>query len=147
MKLNFSTYKVISKQPVLIYHDYKKLNYPKKSILAAAKHIYQKEKMPIAKKTHVILCSNIKIKKLNSMFLHRNRATDVISFNYGENDMLGEIYISLQRAKAQAREYKVTYNNEVLRLFVHGMFHLLGFDHETEKDKKKMRRKEDIYVK
>jgi probable rRNA maturation factor len=147
MKQNFSAYKVFSKQPVLIYHDYKKLSFPKKSILATAKRIYKKEKLPISKKTHVILCSNIKIKKLNSMFLHRNRVTDVISFNYGENDLLGEIYISLQRTKTQAKEYKVTYDNEVLRLFVHGMFHLLGYDHEAEEDKKKMRAKEDIYVK
>ena len=133
--------------PLIVFHDYKTLSYPKKSIITTAKRIYKKEKLPVSKKIHVILCSNRKIKKLNSMFLHRNRATDVISFNYDENDLLGEIYISLQRAKAQAKEYKVTYNNEVLRLFVHGMFHLLGFDHETEKDKKKMGRKEDIYLK
>jgi probable rRNA maturation factor len=147
MKKYSSGYKAIAKLPLLIFHDYKTLSYPKKSILAAAMRIYKKEKIPALKKTHVILCSNHKIIKLNSMFLHRNRATDVISFNYGENDLLGEIYISLQRAKAQAKEYKVTYNNEVLRLFVHGMFHLLGFDHETVKDKKKMQKKEIIFVK
>jgi probable rRNA maturation factor len=142
-----TTFKVISNQPVLIYHDYKNLSYPRKSLLAAAKRIYKAEKLSDSKKTHVILCSNIKIKKLNSMFRNKNRATDVLSFNYDENDMLGEIYISLQRAKTQAKEYKVTYDNEVLRLFVHGMFHLLGFDHETEKDKKKMQAKENIYLK
>jgi probable rRNA maturation factor len=146
MKKSSLAYKAITKMPLIVFHDYKALSYPKKSILAAAKLIYKKEKLSVLKKTHVILCSNRKIIKLNSMFLHRNRATDVISFNYGENDLLGEIYISLQRAKTQAKEYKVTYNNEVLRLFVHGMFHLLGYDHETEKDRKKMRAKETIYV-
>jgi rRNA maturation RNase YbeY len=147
MNKNLSTHKIISKLPLLIFHDYKALSYPKKSIITAAKLIYKREKLSGLKKTHVILCSNQKIKKLNSMFLHRNRATDVISFNYSENDLLGEIYISLQRAKTQAKEYKVTYDNEVLRLFVHGMFHLLGFDHETDKDKKKMQAKENIYIK
>ena len=146
MKKYSPAFKAITKLPLLIFHDYKSLSYPKKSIITAAKRIYKKEKLPVSKKTHIILCSNIKIKKLNSMFLHRNRATDVISFNYNENDLLGEIYISLQRAKTQAKEYKVTYDNEVLRLFVHGMFHLLGFDHETERDRKRMRAKESIYV-
>jgi probable rRNA maturation factor len=147
MKKTSLGYKAITKLPLIVFHDYKALSYPKKSIITTAKRIYKREKLSILKKAHVILCSNIKIKKLNSMFRHKNRATDVLSFNYDDNDMLGEIYISLQKAKTQAKEYKVTYDNEVLRLFVHGMFHLLGFDHETEKDKKKMQAKENIYVK
>jgi probable rRNA maturation factor len=146
MKRTYSIEKADIKLPVIIFHECKSLTYPKKAIISAAKLIYKREKLPVQKKTHVILCSNRKIKRLNAMFLHRNRATDVMSFNYDENDLLGEIYISLQRAKTQAKEYKVTYNNEVLRLFVHGMFHLLGYDHETEKDRKKMRAKESIYT-
>jgi probable rRNA maturation factor len=146
MKKSSSGCKAITLMPLIVFHDYKALSYPKKSIITTAKRIYKKEKLPVSKKTHVILCSNTKIKKLNSMFRNKNRATDVLSFNYDENDMLGEIYISLQRAKTQAKEYKVTYDNEVLRLFVHGMFHLLGYDHENEKDKKRMRAKESIYT-
>ncbi|HUI90997.1 MAG TPA: rRNA maturation RNase YbeY [Chitinivibrionales bacterium] len=115
-------------------------------MISVAKRIYKNEKLPLEKKTHVILYSNRKIKKLNAMFLNRNRATDVMSFNYDENDLFGEIYISLQRAKTQAKEYRVAYNNEVLRLFVHGMFHLLGYDHEIEKDRIKMQRRESRYV-
>ncbi len=132
--------------PVFVFHEYRKLPYPQKSIITAAARIYRTEKLPFSKKTHVIVCSDRAIRRLNAMFRNKDRPTDVLSFNYDENDLLGEIYISLQRAKVQAREYKVTYNNEVLRLFVHGMFHLLGFDHETKKDKERMQEKELRYV-
>jgi probable rRNA maturation factor len=70
----------------------------------------------------------------------------VLSFNYDDNDLLGEIYISLNRARVQARRYRVSCNNEILRLFVHGMFHLLGFDHEKPGDKKKMEAQESHYI-
>ncbi len=73
-------------------------------------------------------------------------ATDVLSFNYDEPDLLGEIYISLQKAKVQAKEYGGTYRNEVRRLFVHGMFHLLGYDHETAKEANLMQKKELKYL-
>jgi probable rRNA maturation factor len=146
MKHSILPGKKVDSNPVFMFHDYRKLPYPQKSIITAATRIYETEKLPFSKKTHVILCSDRTIRRLNSMFRNRNRPTDVLSFNYDENDLLGEIYISLQRAKVQAREYKVTYNNEVLRLFVHGMFHLLGFDHTTEKERKNMQVKELRYV-
>jgi|WetSurMetagenome_2_1015567.scaffolds.fasta_scaffold00008_166 probable rRNA maturation factor len=108
--------------------------------------IFKRENVPLTRKVHVIFCSNRAIRRLNAAFRHKDRATDVLSFNYDEPDLLGEIYISLQKAKAQAGEYRVTFESEVLRLFVHGMFHLLGFDHESERDAKKMRRKESPYL-
>jgi probable rRNA maturation factor len=146
MKLSILPGKKAEGNPVFVFHDYRKLPYPQKSIITAATRIYRTEKLPFSKKTHVILCSDRAIRRLNSMFRNKSRFTDVLSFNYDENDLLGEIYISLQRAKAQAKEYRVAYANEVLRLFVHGMFHLLGFDHETKKDKKRMQEKELRYV-
>lgn len=133
--------------PVAIFHACDSLPCPRNAIISTARLICNREHISFTQKTHVILCSDRAIKKLNAMFRHKDRATDVMSFNYDETDLLGEIYISLQRAKAQAKEYKVTYANEVQRLFVHGMFHLLGYDHETEKDRKKMRKKEMLYVK
>jgi len=132
--------------PLLIFHVYKKIKYPKKSLLKLAQTIYLNEKIPFSKKTHLILCSNYKIKKLNATFRNKNHVTDVLSFNFNDKDLLGEIYISLQRAKQQAKIYKVSYYNEIKRLFVHGLFHLLGYDHETEKDKIKMNKKESKYI-
>jgi probable rRNA maturation factor len=135
------------RNPVAIFKADISLPCPRNTIINTARLIYKREHIPLSQKTHVVLCSDRAIQKLNAMFRHKDRATDVMSFNYDEIDLLGEIYISLQRAKAQAREYGVTYSNEVQRLFVHGMFHLLGYDHETERDRKKMRKKESLYVK
>jgi probable rRNA maturation factor len=135
------------RNPVAIFHSYTLLPCPRNALIHTARLIYNREGIPFNQKVHVILCSDRAIQKLNSMFRHKDRATDVMSFNYDETDLLGEIYISLKRATVQAKDYGVTYSNEVQRLFVHGMFHLLGYDHETERDRNKMRKKETLYVK
>jgi probable rRNA maturation factor len=101
--------------------------------------------VPLKKAIHVIFCSDHVIKKLNTQFRNKPKATDVLSFNYDEEDFIGEIYISLQRAAVQARRFGSTYNEEIERLFVHGMMHLLGFDHEKESDRAEMEKQEALY--
>jgi probable rRNA maturation factor len=131
--------------PLVFCHDFKRFPFNKKPLLLCARAIYEREKIPVSRKTHVILCSDYTIKKLNAMFRHMDRPTDVLSFNFDENDLLGEIYISLERTAVQARRYDVTFGNELARLFVHGMFHLLGYDHETPGQQRKMAAKEALY--
>ncbi len=94
---------------------------------------------------NIILCSDYKIRKLNRKYRKIDRATDVLSFPFEDDDLLGEVYISLQRAAVQARRYNVPYADEVNRLFIHGLAHLLGFDHNTEKERKKMELYEKRY--
>jgi probable rRNA maturation factor len=136
----------ISNGPVVMFHDYRRIALPINSLMMVAKLIYKREKIPLSQKTHAVFCSNFKIAKLNSMFRNKNRPTDVLSFNYNDSDLFGEIYISLERARAQAKQYNVTCGNEIVRLFVHGMIHLLGFDHETINEKKKMEAMESKYL-
>jgi probable rRNA maturation factor len=112
--------------------------FPEKLLHARARQIYANRRIPKKKCINVVLCSDRAIKKLNKLFRGKPFPTDVLSFNYDEDDLLGEIYISLQRAGIQARRYSVSYNSEVERLFIHGMLHLLGFDHETVPQKKRM---------
>jgi probable rRNA maturation factor len=130
---------------ISIFHAYKSLSAPKSRLKSLARKIFDNEKVPKQRTIHLILCSNAYIKKLNATFRDKPQPTDVLSFNYDEEDFLGEIYISLQRAKTQAKQYKVTYFNEIERLFIHGMFHLLGFDHEKTKDRLIMEAKEKKY--
>jgi probable rRNA maturation factor len=136
----------MSSTPVILFRDYKYGTLPKASLERTARRIYTSEKIPLVRKTHVIFCSDYNIARLNSMFRSKNRPTDVLSFTYGDKDLLGEIYISQQRARVQARRYKVAYENEIVRLFIHGMFHLLGFDHEMPGEKRKMEAKESRYL-
>ena len=76
-----------------------------------------------------------RIHEINRQFLKRDRPTNVISFNCnephlpGEPRLLGEVYISRDRARAQARECGVSYPSELRRLVLHGLLHLLGLTH------------------
>jgi probable rRNA maturation factor len=132
--------------PILLIRDTGSGSLPKALIEKAAKRIYARERIPGTRKTHVIFCSDHTIARLNSTFRGKKHPTDVLSFNYDDNDLLGEIYISLQRVRVQARRYGVSYSNEIVRLFVHGMHHLLGFDHEEPGDRRKMEAAESRYL-
>ena len=90
---------------------------------------------PDAAAVNVVFVNDRRIHELNRRFLKRDRPTNVISFNCaephlpGEPQLLGEVYVSRDRARAQAREYGVSYSSELRRLVLHGLLHLLGLTH------------------
>ncbi len=99
----------------------------------------------------VSIVDNRYIHKINKKYRHIDRPTDVISFAFldSENNydkvlfspgpvVLGDIYISLEKAKEQAEEYGHSLHRELSFLFVHGLLHLLGYDHMNEEDEKEM---------
>jgi probable rRNA maturation factor len=91
-----------------------------------------------------IFCSDKYLLEINKEYLNHDYFTDIITFNYNERDIIsGDIFISLDTVKANAEEYKVTYDNELLRVIIHGILHLVGFNDKTEDQKKEMRHKED----
>jgi len=77
---------------------------------------------------------------MNSKYLNHHQSTDIITFNYsGRNDELdGELFISVDDAGNNARIYGVKLDDELVRLIIHGFLHLLGFDDKKISDKKKM---------
>ena len=90
---------------------------------------------PGAAAVNVVFVNDRRIHELNRRFLKRDRPTNVISFNCdgphlpGEPRLLGEVYISRDRARDQARECGVSYSSELRRLVLHGLLHLLGLTH------------------
>jgi len=128
----------VSEKNATFFHEYTKLPYPKKHLQIMYKKFLCREKILSGKTVNVILCSDYKMKKLNSNFRKKNKTTDVLSFFLGDEDILGEIYISLQRAAIQCKKFNTTYNNEITRLFIHGMSHLLGYDHKTRQQQSVM---------
>jgi probable rRNA maturation factor len=76
----------------------------------------------------VLIVGDRRIRTLNRRWLGHDRATDVISFPMDEDGYLGDIVISAVRARVQARENKVPLANEIERLVVHGILHLVGYD-------------------
>lgn len=92
--------------------------------------------------------TNEEIKNLNKEYRNVDAVTDVLSFPMEEDSngfytpMLGDIVISTDRAFQQSREYGHSFSREISYLTAHSMFHLMGYDHETEEEKKIMRAKE-----
>ena len=87
--------------------------------------------------------------ELKNKFFKENHFTDVIAFrlnNYEELKVEGEVYISLPRAKENAKKYKEPYNREVGRLIIHGCLHLLGYLDETKKQKQVMDSLENVFL-
>ena len=102
----------------------------------------------------MILVDDQRIHALNLEYRGVDRPTDVLSFalqeemeeepdSEFEDDMLGDIVISVPRARAQAEEYGHSFERELIYLAVHGTLHLLGYDHEEEGDKQEMRHREE----
>jgi len=95
---------------------------------------------------NLILTDDDYIKTINSGYRGKDKPTDVISFAYRDDpfpvidsavEELGDIYISLERASEQAVEYDVALADELKRLIIHGVLHLLGYDHEKSKEDEK----------
>jgi len=94
---------------------------------------------------NVIFCSDAFLLEMNNNFLDHDTFTDIITFDLSEskNTVDGEIYISVERVKENAKIFKTTYNDELHRVIFHGVLHLCGFKDKKEKEKKIMRENED----
>ena len=101
---------------------------------------------------NLIIVDNNYIHELNKNYRHIDRETDVITFALEDEDtviipdeerILGDVYISLDKAMAQADEYGHSFLREIWFLAVHGFYHLLGYDHMTEDDEKVMFTKQE----
>ena len=79
--------------------------------------------------------------KINKNFLNHNYSTDIITFSYSVEYQVvdSEIYISVEDAESNAEQFGVTFSEEILRLIIHGILHLLGFDDKTPILKRKMK--------
>ncbi len=87
------------------------------------------------------------IKKLNKKFRKKNEATDVLSFELKEKDFLGEIVICPEIVKENATKRKTAAKQEMAKVFIHGILHLLGYEHEkTNKDAEIMEKKQEKYL-
>ena len=87
------------------------------------------------------------ILKLNSLYLSRQYHTDVIAFNYNEEDVvIGDIYVSIDTVRSNAEKYKTAFLEELHRVMVHGLLHLIGYEDETKAQKAKMREREYFYL-
>ncbi|HNV82170.1 MAG: rRNA maturation RNase YbeY [Tenuifilaceae bacterium] len=105
-------------------------------------HGYQVENLSI------IFCSEEEIVRINSEFLKHNYPTDIITFSYSqEKSIEAELYIALSVVKCNSKIFNQTFKNELERVIIHGVLHLLGYNDKTRAQRKVMREAEDKYLK
>ncbi|MDF1671994.1 MAG: rRNA maturation RNase YbeY [Vicingaceae bacterium] len=94
-----------------------------------------------------IFCSDDFLHKINLEHLDHDTYTDIITFNYCEKDILNsDIFISIDRVKENAKTYNVDFINELHRVIVHGVLHLVGYNDKTDEQQEEMTAKEDFYL-
>ncbi len=97
---------------------------------------------------NVIFCEDSYIKKINKQFLNHDYYTDIITFDYSENEhkLIGDIFISIDRARDNAKQFRQKLAMEVNRLIIHGILHLIGYNDKSSEEKKLMTTKENYYL-
>lgn len=94
-----------------------------------------------------IFCDDVYLHKLNVEFLKHDTLTDIISFDYSMGKILqGDIFISVDRVKENAIDFKVSFLQELYRVMVHGVLHYCGYKDKTKEDALVMRAKENFYL-
>ncbi|MET2986442.1 rRNA maturation RNase YbeY [Aureibaculum conchae] len=94
-----------------------------------------------------VFCDDSYLSDINVKYLKHNTLTDIITFNYNLGKTIcSDIYISVDRVRENAKTFKVSFQNELHRVMVHGILHLCGYNDEKETEKLQMRKKEDYYL-
>ncbi|MDY6800405.1 MAG: rRNA maturation RNase YbeY [Bacteroidota bacterium] len=98
-------------------------------------------------KINFIFTSDKYLLNINKQYLSHNYFTDIITFNdVQENIINGDIFISLETVKNNSSRFGVSFDEELCRVMIHGIMHLIGYDDQTEEQKSEMRKKENEYL-
>ena len=115
----------------------------------AARYVFKREEIANVQ-LRIVFVDDVRMTDLNGKFMNHWRTTDVLTFPL-ERDSAGtieaEIYVNSQQAKRQAAGAGVTIRNEIARLIIHGVLHLLGYDDRTARLRKTMSAREEEYLK
>ena len=96
---------------------------------------------------NVIFCSDNYILDINQRYLQHDYFTDIITFDYCEGNVLsGDLFISVDSVRENALEYRTEFEEELNRVIVHGLLHLIGYDDHSDEDVRTMREKENYYL-
>lgn len=112
--------------------------FPASRLMEIEKEVSRALKVTSKKQISAAFISEKEMIKLNWQFRGKKGVTDVLSFTLDQPDSFGEILLSYEQAARQAKEMKHSVRDEITFLLVHGLLHVFGHDHETEKDAKKM---------
>ena len=119
----------------------------KKEIRTLLKEICKKENKKISF-INCVFCSDNRLLEINKKYLNNTSLTDVVTFDFTTNKKTieGDVYISVDRVKENAKKYKQPFKTELLRIIIHGLLHLIGFSDKTKEKKNTMTLKENEYL-
>lgn len=96
---------------------------------------------------NVIFCSDDYLLEMNKRYLNHDYYTDIITFDYNENDILNcDLFISLDSVNSNRKKFDIQFDVELNRVIVHGILHVIGYGDKTESEKKIMKKKENYYL-
>ncbi len=123
--------------------DVKMPTFPKRKMNAWIKSVANKYKKNVGEIAY-IFCSNKKILEVNKQYLQHDYYTDIITFDYCERDVLnGDIFISIETVSSNAERFRVSFEEELRRILIHGILHLCGQDDKTPALRAEMTKKEN----
>ena len=101
----------------------------------------------IGETINIILTSKNNIRSLNNKYLKRNYMTDIIAFNYNRDNIIsGDLFLNPDTIKKNSGEYKTKFEDEILRVIIHGVLHLIGYNDKSIEERKVMREKENFFL-
>lgn len=107
------------------------------------KNVVNEEEFELGDLSYVF-CSDDFLHKMNLEYLDHDTLTDIITFDYRQGKLInGEIYISTDRVEENATKYRVSFEDELHRVMIHGVLHICGYNDLTESEQKQMRSKEN----
>ena len=133
---------------IFITNNHPSLRFPKRETFRAIQSVL-KDEFAGSFRLSVVFVGSRSIRAINRRFLGHDYVTDVISFPLGEEHEPGaqaEIYVNLDRARSQARDYRVSFAEETRRLLIHGTLHLMGYSDSSPRQKARMTRREDFHL-
>ncbi|MBQ9267555.1 MAG: rRNA maturation RNase YbeY [Clostridia bacterium] len=143
------------------YNNITKMPKEEKLIKQVVKKVLEAEEIKHDVDVYITLTNNEEIHKINKEYRDVDRPTDVLSFpmyereeipglkedkQSDEEEILGDIIVSVEKVKEQAEEYGHSFERELAYLVTHGMLHILGYDHMIEEEKKVMRAREEAIL-
>lgn len=131
---------------LFFFETIKPFGFPKKPVQELILFLINNEKK-IPGNISVIFCSDAYLLNINEQYLGHDYYTDIVTFDYVENSVIsGDLFISIDRINDNAKQLGVSFDEELLRVIIHGVLHLTGYKDKTIAEKKIMREKENFYL-